>query len=90
MPWLPSFAVTALHRNASLLAVVLLTIHVVTAAVDPFVSISWLAALVPFTSHYEPVWMGLGTLSLDIMLAVVVTSLLRDRIGQRTWRGFTC
>jgi methionine sulfoxide reductase heme-binding subunit len=85
--WLPSFAVTGLHRNASLLAVVLLVVHVVTAVIDPFVSISWLAVLVPFTSHYEPVWMALGALSLDIMLAVVVTSLLRERIGHRTWRA---
>ncbi|HEX3908774.1 MAG TPA: ferric reductase-like transmembrane domain-containing protein [Mycobacteriales bacterium] len=85
--WLPSFAVTGLHRNASLLAVVLLVIHVATAVLDPFVSISWLSVVVPFTSHYEPVWMGLGALSLDIMLAVVVTSLLRERIGHRTWRA---
>jgi predicted ferric reductase len=87
VPGLPSFALIALHRNASLVAVVLLAVHVVTAVVDPFVTISWLSALVPFTSHYEPVWLGVGTLSLDVMLAVVVTSLLRDRIGRRAWRA---
>jgi sulfoxide reductase heme-binding subunit YedZ len=87
VPGLPSFAVTALHRNASLLALVLLGIHVTTAVVDSFVSIGWLAAIVPFTSHYEPVWMGLGALALDLVVAMVVTSLVRDRIGRRVWRA---
>jgi methionine sulfoxide reductase heme-binding subunit len=87
VPGLPSFAVTALHRNASLLALVLLGIHVTTAVVDPFVSIGWLAAVVPFTSRYEPVWMGLGALALDLVVAMVITSLVRDRIGRRVWRA---
>jgi sulfoxide reductase heme-binding subunit YedZ len=87
VPGLPSFAVTALHRNASLLALVLLAIHVVTAVVDSFVSIGWLAVVVPFTSHYEPVWMALGALSLDLVVAMIATSLVRDRIGRRTWRA---
>lgn len=87
LPGLPSFALVALHRNAALLAIVLLAIHVVTAIVDPFVSIQWLAAVVPLVSHYEPVWMGVGALSLDLVLAVVATSLLRERLGRRVWRG---
>jgi sulfoxide reductase heme-binding subunit YedZ len=87
VPGLPSFAVTALHRNASLLALVLLGIHVTTAVTDSFVSIGWLAAIVPFTSNYEPVWMGLGALSLDLVIAMIVTSLVRDRIGRRVWRA---
>jgi predicted ferric reductase len=87
VPGLPSFAVTALHRNASLLAMLLLAIHVVTAVIDSFVSIGWLAAVVPLVSDYEPVWVGLGALALDLVLAMVVTSLVRDRIGPRVWRG---
>jgi sulfoxide reductase heme-binding subunit YedZ len=87
VPGLPSFAVTALHRNASLIALVLLALHVVTAVVDSFVSIGWLAVVVPFTSHFEPVWVGLGALSLDLVVAMIATSLVRDRIGRRTWRA---
>jgi methionine sulfoxide reductase heme-binding subunit len=76
-----------LHRNASLLALVLLALHVVTAVVDSFVRIGWLAVVVPFVSHYEPVWVGLGALSLDLVVAMIATSLVRDRIGRRTWRA---
>ena len=35
----------------------------------------------PFTSSYRPVWVGLGALSVDLFIAIVVTSLLRARFG---------
>ncbi len=82
----PRFAVQAMHRNLALLAVVLLAIHVVTIELDPFVPVGWWAALVPFVSPYRPLWLGLGTLSLDLMGAVVVTSLLRAHLRPRWWR----
>ncbi|MDA8394315.1 MAG: hypothetical protein M0T72_03580 [Candidatus Dormibacteraeota bacterium] len=82
----PRFAVQAVHRNLALLAVVLLTIHVVTIELDPFIPVGWWAALVPFVSTYRPFWLGMGTLSLDILAAVVVTSLLRAHLRPRPWR----
>jgi sulfoxide reductase heme-binding subunit YedZ len=76
-----------LHRNVSLLVVAVLAIHVVTAELDTFAPVGWLAALAPFSSAYRPVWLGLGTLGFDLILAVVVTSLLRSRLGYRSWRA---
>ena len=87
VPGLPRFAGVGLHRNASLLAIVLLTVHIVTAVADPYVSIGWLAAVLPFTSGYEPLWVGMGALAIDLSLAVVVTSLMRFRIGMKAWRA---
>jgi sulfoxide reductase heme-binding subunit YedZ len=87
VPGLPRFAGVGLHRNASLFALVLLVIHIVTAVIDPYVAIGWLAVVVPFTSSYEPLWLGLGALSIDLTLAVVVTSLLRFKIGMKAWRA---
>src|SRR6202042_701985 len=43
VPGLPRFAGVGLHRNAALFAVVLLVIHIVTAVIDPFVTINWLS-----------------------------------------------
>ncbi|MER6227451.1 hypothetical protein ABT189_44060 [Streptomyces sp900105755] len=57
------------------------------AVVDGYVNITALDALVPFVSDYQPLWLGLGTIALDLLLAVLVTSLLRDRIGHRAWRA---
>jgi methionine sulfoxide reductase heme-binding subunit len=87
LPGLPRFAVLGLHRNLSLLAVAFVAIHVLTAVADSYVSISLAAAVIPFVSSYEPLWLGLGAVSLDLMAAIIVTSLLRRHLGRRTWRA---
>jgi len=92
MRWRPSahvprFLVDGLHRNLSLLVVVLLAAHVVTALLDPFAHLRAVDAVVPLASAYRPVWLGLGALALDLLIALVVTSLLRVRIGRRSWRA---
>jgi sulfoxide reductase heme-binding subunit YedZ len=86
LPGLPRFAVTGLHRNLSMLTVVFLGIHIVTAIVDGYAHIPWLSTIVPFSSGYERFWLGLGTVALDLVAAVVVTSLLRDRLAPSLWR----
>src|SRR5580693_2861912 len=87
LPGLPRFAVLGLHRNLSLLAVAFVAVHVLTTVTDSFVSISLAAIVIPFISSYEPLWLGLGAVSLDLMVAVIVTSLLRRHIGRRVWRA---
>src|ERR1700760_3481915 len=87
LPGLPRFAVTSLHRNLSLMAVVFIVIHVITAVLDGFVSIPLISGVVPFTSGYEGFWLGLGAISLDLMLALIVTSLIRGRLSRRVWKA---
>ena len=87
LPGLPKFATTGLHRNLSLLAVAFVAVHVVTAILDPYVTIGFASAVIPFTSPYKPLWLGLGAVSLDIMAALILTSLARARIGRGTWRA---
>lgn len=83
----PRFAVTSLHRNLTLLSIVFVAIHVVTTVVDGFAPIGFKDAFVPFLSPYRPIWLGLGAVAFDLLLALVVTSYLRHRIGGRLWRG---
>jgi Ferric reductase like transmembrane component len=83
----PRFAVATLHRTVSLLAVALLAVHVVTTLLDPFPRIGALNALVPFQTDYRPLWLGLGTVASDLLVALIVTSLVRRRLGYRVWRG---
>lgn len=83
----PRFLTAELHRSLALLSVVFLAVHIVTAIVDPFTHLGLEAALVPFASSYRPLWVGLGVLSIDLGLAVLVTSLLRARVGMRVWRA---
>ena len=83
----PAFAQADLHKRVSLLAMVFLAFHVLTAVLDTYVNVGWAAIIVPFASHYRPVWTGLGTVGVDLILAVAISSALRQRIRARTWRG---
>ncbi len=84
---LPRFVVAGLHRNLTLLAVAFLAIHVVTTVADSFTPIGLKDAFIPFVSAYRPLWLGLGALACDLLIALVVTSLLRARFGFRLWRA---
>jgi sulfoxide reductase heme-binding subunit YedZ len=82
----PRFLTLGLHRNISLLAGVFLALHVGTTVIDTFVSIPLTAAFIPFVSPYKTFWLGLGAVALDLLVALVVTSLVRNRLGVRAWR----
>jgi methionine sulfoxide reductase heme-binding subunit len=86
LPGLPRFGTVHLHRYLSLLAVGFLAVHVLTAIADSYVSIRVAAVVLPFVSAYKPLWLGLGAVAVDLMAAVIVTSLVRARIGRKTWR----
>jgi hypothetical protein len=82
----PRFLVFGLHRNITLLALAFTVVHVVTTIVDAFAPIGLLDAFIPFLSPYRPFWLGMGTVAFDLLLALIVTSLFRRRIGMRAWR----
>lgn len=86
-PRWPRMVTAGLHRNVALTALALVVIHVVTTVLDPFASISVAAAFIPDSSAYRPLWLSLGAVAFDLMLAVIVTSLLRDRLSLRAWRA---
>jgi DMSO/TMAO reductase YedYZ heme-binding membrane subunit len=83
----PRFVTERLHRNLSLLVLVFLALHVATTVVDGYAPIRWLDAVLPFRSAYRPLWLGLGAVAFDLLLALLVTSLLRARIGHGAWRA---
>jgi sulfoxide reductase heme-binding subunit YedZ len=84
---LPRFVTSGLHRSVALLATAYLGVHVLTALLDADASVRLVDVFVPFGAAAAPLWVGLGALSLDVLAAVVVTSLLRRRLGNRTWRA---
>ncbi|HEY7226015.1 MAG TPA: ferric reductase [Micromonosporaceae bacterium] len=83
----PRFVVTLLHRNLSLLTLSFLGVHIGSSIIDTYAGIGWLDAVIPFGSTYRPMWLGFGAVAFDLLLAVLVTSLLRARISLRLWRG---
>lgn len=76
----------AVHRNLALGSLVFLTAHITTAVVDSYVNLSAISVVLPFTSGYERLWVGLGSLAFDGLLAVVVTALLRNALGDDVFR----
>jgi hypothetical protein len=86
-PRWPRFAIDSVHRDVSLLVVVVLVIHIVTSVLDGFAPIRLLDGVIPFVTPYRPLWMGLGTLAFDLLLAIAITSMVRRRLGYRTWRA---
>lgn len=86
-PAWPRFLTAELHRRIALLSLVFVGLHIATAILDPFTSLGLIAAVVPLASSYRPVAVALGVISVDLTLAVIATSLLRERIGHRVWRA---
>jgi methionine sulfoxide reductase heme-binding subunit len=86
-PRWPRFVVDALHRNVALLAMVFLGLHVLTSVLDSFAPISLSDAVLPFAGSYRPFWLGLGAVALDLLIAVTLTSLLRQRMGYASWKA---
>jgi predicted ferric reductase len=82
----PRFATTDLHRFVTLLTLVFIGVHVAMAMLDRFISFSLVEVLVPFASHYRPLWMGLGIVSAYLAAAVWASSWLQRRIGYAWWR----
>ena len=80
------FELNELHRSLSLVAMIFLVIHVVTTVMDTYAPTGWLSALVPFASHYERIGVAIGAVAIDLMLAVWVSSLLKARIRNQSWR----
>lgn len=87
LPGLPRVAVATAHRTVSLSAVAFLALHVVTLLFDPYAQLRATEVVLPFLANYRSFWQGLGTLALDLAVVLVVSSLLRDRLGLSTWRA---
>lgn len=83
----PRFLTTGLHRNLALMALVFLALHIVTAVVDPYTNLGWAAALVPFSSYYRTLWLGLGVIAMELLVAVTITSLVRGVLGHGAWKA---
>lgn len=83
---LPRFAVTDVHRFAALAGSLLVVLHLGLLFLDPYAQLRFVDLAVPFLGRYRPVWQGLGTLAFDVLVVLVVTSLLRHRIGVRAFR----
>jgi Ferric reductase like transmembrane component len=82
------FITTELHRFVTLLALIFTALHTVTVAIDPFIKFTPVEVLVPFVSHYRPLWIALGIAATYLVIAVYASVWIRSRIGYAWWRRF--
>ena len=81
------FGVNEVHRTASLTGVGLVVVHMVSLFFDPYAQLRLVDFALPFMGSYKPLYLGLGTLAVDVLLVVTVVSLLRDRVGPRVFKA---
>jgi methionine sulfoxide reductase heme-binding subunit len=80
------FEINELHRSLSMVAVIFLVLHIVTTVIDNYVATGWFSTVVPFVSPYKTTQVAIGTIAFDLILAVWISSLLKVRIKNSTWR----
>jgi hypothetical protein len=85
-PRWPRFVVSGLHRSVTLFALAFVVVHVLTTILDGYAPVGLKDAVIPFVSRYRPIWVGFGALAFDLLLALILTSLMRARVGFRAWR----
>ena len=84
-PLWPRVVTQGLHRSRAARSGVMLAAHVVSAVVDSYVDIRWWQSFVPFGATYEPVWLALGAVALDLIAVVMATSMTRSRVPHQVW-----
>jgi sulfoxide reductase heme-binding subunit YedZ len=82
----PRFAVEEVHRFLAILTGVFIVLHGGSLLLDRVVPISLGQELVPFTSPYRPLAVGLGVCAMELIAAVGITNLLRGRMPHAVWR----
>lgn len=84
--FLPRFGIADVHRFVALAATLLVALHMGLLFLDPYAKLRLIDFVVPFLGAFRPVWQGLGTVAVDLLVVVVITSLLRRRLGLKVFR----
>jgi predicted ferric reductase len=86
LDWLGSNrALRALHEYTTVLWIPLAGLHLVSLLLDKTARIGLLDLLIPFHSSYASLAIGLGALSVDVLLLVTVTAFLKRRMNKELW-----
>jgi sulfoxide reductase heme-binding subunit YedZ len=86
LDWLGSNrAVRSLHEYTTVLWIPLALIHIVSLLFDATARVGLLDVVLPFHSSYGTLAIGLGALSVDVLVVVTVTALLKRRMSKDVW-----
>jgi DMSO/TMAO reductase YedYZ heme-binding membrane subunit len=86
LDWLGSNrALRALHEYTTVLWIPLAGLHLLSLLLDTTARIGLLDLVIPFHSSYGTLAIGLGALSVDLLLLVTVTAFLKRRMNKDLW-----
>jgi len=77
-----------LHEFLPILAMVFAALHAIVLLGDQYIGFSVLNLLVPFSAPYQPLWTGLGTLSLYLSVALIASFYVKSLVSRKVWRMF--
>ena len=84
--WLGSNrTVRALHEYTTVLWIPLAALHLLALLLDSTARIGALDLVVPFHSSYGTLAIGVGALSLDVLMVVTVAAYLKRRMSKGLW-----
>ena len=83
----PRLDLFEVHNFLSLLSIAFGSVHALALLFERYVGFSLVQILVPFTSSYRPLSVGLGVLSLYGVLVVYASFWARKLIGYLRWRA---
>ena len=81
-------AIRALHDWTPWIIIPAAITHVVALLLDATAQISLLDVVVPFQTSYGQLAIGLGTISLDLLVIVLVTTWMRRSMSNGAWQLF--
>ncbi len=81
-------AVSELHSYATVLWLPLGLAHVVAILLDPYSKVGLLDLVVPFLMPYGTFAIGLGTLSVQLLIVVVIAAWSRTKLSRGQWLAF--
>ncbi len=81
------FGVAEVHRTAALTGVGLIAVHLFSLFFDPYAQLRLVDMVLPFAGSYRPLWLGLGTVAVDLLVVITAVSLLRNQVGPRVFRA---
>jgi hypothetical protein len=82
----PKFALEDVHRFSGLLVGTFISIHIVAVAIDSYLPFSLTSLIVPLTSVYRPLWIALGVVAGELLLALAITNHYRRTLPYSFWR----
>jgi methionine sulfoxide reductase heme-binding subunit len=83
----PKFAIEDVHRFGGLLVGSFVVLHVVTIAIDAYLPFPLASLVVPGLSRYRPIWVALGIVAAELLLALAFTNRYRNRlVPYAVWR----